>query len=457
VNVEIDTQGTGVPNSSNPDGNSSPVSITSSNVTGVDIALGDRTPALPSAPNTPNIFPSSGAALVVYNEVDDSNGEELATSYVLSYGADTNATNIGTVSHPAGDAQDVFLLPGLTNGAVLYFKLAAANATGTGPYSSVVGPITINSTSGSNTVSGTVTFTGITPLGRLVVGLYGGKNGVYFVSYPSPTSGQAFSISGVPTGKYSLFAFLDQKGCNSICVGNVTNFDTPNGPPQIYISGTSSGNVIALTAFNAETYVATYHTAGNGNPDSYGVNVGINAGAELPISMTLTSAPNVAVPYDMNASSQNNNSPIYNNSVSPTVGDLYNFVVTFTNGTTQTIPASVTEVLSTYAINLSETTSGVVGGVTLSRNVPEFTWAAPSSPPSFYTYQIQVYTNNQQIWNYKGGNDGNGLPSTITSAVFNSDGKASQSSLTTGTNYAFSVTVTDNQGNSATYVVSYTP
>ncbi len=459
VNAEIDTQGTAVPNSSNPNGSSATATISTSSLTGINFPLADRTPALPTAPNTPNVFPSSGAALVVYNEVDDSSGsEELATSYVLSYGTDTAASNIGTVSHPAGDTQDVFVLPGLTNGAILYFKLAAVNGTGTGPYSTpTVAPITINNTSGGNTVSGTVTFTGITPLGRLNVGLYSGTNGVYFVSYPSPTSGQTFSISGVPTGKYSLFAFLDQKGCNSICVGNVTNFTGPNGPPQINVNGPSSGNAIALTSFNSNVYVTTYHTSGNGNPDNYGVTVGLNLGTELAISNTLYSAPNVGVPFDMDASAQNNYNPVYNNSISPTVGDPYKFQVTYANGSTQIIPTTVSEVLSTFATNLGETTSGVVGGVTLSRNVPEFTWFAPSSPPSFYTYEVEVYQDNQQIWFYKGQHDGNGLPSNVTSVVYNTDGHASQPTLTTGIKYAFSVTVTDNLGNSATFVVSYTP
>ncbi len=459
VTAEIDTQLTGVPNSSNPNGISATATINTTDVTGVNITVADRTPLAPSAPSTPNIFPASGAVLVVYNEIDDTNGEELATSYKLSYGTDTNATNLGTKTYPAGNSEDVFALTGLTNGTAYYFKLAAVNATATSAYSSVVGPITVNATSGANTVSGTVTFTGITPAGgaHLNVGLFSGVSGVYFVSYPTPTSGQTFSISGVPSGKYSLFAFLDQVNCNYICVGDVTNFVGPNGPPQIVISGPSTGNAIALTAFNANTYVSTYHASGNGNPDSYGVNVGINLGLELPISMTLYSAPGVGVPYDLNADPQNSNSPINNNSVSPTVGDIYNFQVTFANGTTQVIPASVTEVLNTFATSLSETTSGVVGGVTLSRNVPEFTWAAPSSPPSVYTYQIQVYDDNQQIWNYKGGSDGNGLPSTVTSAVYNSDGKASQSTLTTGVKYAFSVSVTDTLGNTASFTVSYTP
>jgi hypothetical protein len=166
----------------------------------------------------------------------------------------------------------------------------------------------------------------------------------------------------------------------------------------------------------------------------------------------------VGVPFDMDAGPQSNYNPVNNSSNSPTVGDPYEFQVNFSDTTTQTIPASVTEVLNTFATSLSETTSGIVGGVTLSRNVPEFTWAAPSPlPPSAYTYQLQVSTNNGTIWNDKGGHDSNGLPSTTTSAVFNSDGSASQPSLTTGTAYTVTITVTDSSGNSATVQRSYTP
>jgi hypothetical protein len=159
----------------------------------------------------------------------------------------------------------------------------------------------------------------------------------------------------------------------------------------------------------------------------------------------------------MNADTQNDFVPNFNSSVSPTVGDIYQFQVAFANDSTQTIPVSVTEVLNAFATNLSETTSGTVGATTLSRNQPEFTWAPPSVAPTFYVYEVDVYQDNQHIWSYKGGHGSNGLPSTTTSVVFNTDGKASQSMLTTGTKYSYSVTVTDNAGNSATYVVSYTP
>jgi hypothetical protein len=457
VDVEIDTQGTGVPNSSDPAGSSSVETITSSNLTAVNVAVSDRTPAAPSAPSTPNVFPSSGAALVVYSPVDDINGAELATSYKLSYGTDLGATSLGTQSYSAGNSINVFAVTGLTNGTAYYFKLAAVNGSGTSAYSSVVGPITINATSGGNTVSGTVTFTGITATGRLNVGLFSGTNGVFFASYTSPTSGQTFSIAGVPNGTYSLFAFLDQKNCNYICAGDFSNFVGSNGPPQIVVSGASSGNAITLTAANSTVFLATNHTTGGG-PDSYYVNVGIDFGAKLPISMTLYSAPGMGVPFDTDAGTQSEYNPVNNNAVSPTVGDTYEFQVNFSDGTTQTIPASVTEVLSTFAISLGETTSGTVNGVTLSRNVPEFTWAAPSPlPSSAYNYQVQVSTNSGQIWSYKGGHASNGLPSTTTSAVFNSDGSASVPSLTTGTAYTWSITVTDNNGNSATIQTSYTP
>ena len=107
--------------------------------------------------------------------------------------------------------------------------------------------------------------------------------------------------------------------------------------------------------------------------------------------------------------------------MSPTLGDLYLTVIGFidNSGVTDTIP--VTGVLNTFATNLDETTSAVAGGVTLSRNVPEFTWAAPASPPSAYTYRVQISDSNGPVWNFKGARYSPGLPSTVTGAVFNSD------------------------------------
>ena len=303
VNVELDTQGTGVRNSSNPAGNSVIETITSSNLTAVNVAISDRTPVAPAAPSAPNVFPSDSTALVTYDEVDDSDGEELATSYQLSYGTDTSASNFGTLSSKAGNTLDFFVANlGHVNGTALYFKLAAVNGSGTSGYSPVFGPITINPASGSNTVSGTVNFSGTAP--RLNVVLFSETSGVYFVSYANPSS-RTFSIAGVPNGTYSLFAFLDEENCGYVCVGNPNNFYRgPGGLQQINVNGDSPGNAISISGFSAAFFVTTNHTTGNGGPDSYGVRISVRAGTALPLLMTLVSASYVAVPFDMNAEPQ---------------------------------------------------------------------------------------------------------------------------------------------------------
>ena len=167
--------------------------------------------------------------------------------------------------------------------------------------------------------------------------------------------------------------------------------------------------------------------------------------------MTLFSGKNVAVPFDTTGDSHNANfNPIYNNSVSPTVGDTYQFFVTYSDGTTGIVSGQVTAVLTSFAQNL-------VMSPTPSRNIPTLTWTAPASPPAgFYSYSVGLYGPSEQ-WNYSGGNNSNGIPSTQTSVLFNVDNSASSPSLTTGVTYNWYVQVDDTNGNSAQFTTTYIP
>jgi hypothetical protein len=169
------------------------------------------------------------------------------------------------------------------------------------------------------------------------------------------------------------------------------------------------------------------------------------------------SGPNVAVPYDVNADQHNSNySPIFNNSVSPTVGDTYQFLASFSDGTTQVLTGSVTAVLSSsFAQNL--TINSPVAGTS---TVPVLNWTAPATIPSIlpYTYSVNLYNQNgtpQEFWSFYGSGNSNGIPSTQTSVLFNVDGSASpSSSLTVGGTYGWSVTVLDNNQNSAQFTAA---
>jgi hypothetical protein len=399
-----------------------------------------------------NVSPGDTIALVQYKGATDNNGEEIATSYKVYKGTDVNATNLTPVVFTAqGHNNNVFVLSGLTNGPT-YFKISALNVNGESAPSSVVGPITIGATTGANTVSGTVTFPG-SVTAPLYVGVFG-NNGVFFERIASPTSPQAYSFSGVPAGTYSNFAIIDNNNNGEIDTGDLSNVSGNTNPPSITVSGSTIGNV-TLSGAAATPVVSTNHQQFNGSGDNYSLNLGINWGVKRPVSLVLFSGPNAPEPFDMSADENGNiQTPSFLNGAVPTVGDTYQFLVKFSDGTTQTISASITAVLTSFAQSLTMDT-----GAPHSRTVPQLTWAAPASPPASYTYSVCVNNQNGAFlnWCYSGGNNSNGIPSSQTSVVFDVDGSASSSSLTSGTIYNWSVQVQDSDGNSAQEQTNYTP
>src|SRR6266404_6195187 len=246
VTAQIDTLGTGAPNESNPEGMSSTFTIPSSNVTGINITVVDRTP--PSMPTTPTQFsvaPADTGAVVQYKLSQGTNNEERATSYNVYYGTDTNASNgVGSPKNfkAQGQGNNVFILKGFTNGPT-YFKLTAVNVVGesvaTTPFLVTLGPGT-----GLNTVSGVVTFPG-TATGPLYVGVYGSS--IYTQAFANPVSPVSYSFAGVPTGTYQNFAIIDMNNDGEIDVGDITNTNGHGNPPTINVSGGSStGNNMTL-------------------------------------------------------------------------------------------------------------------------------------------------------------------------------------------------------------------
>jgi len=456
VSAEIDTLGTGITNESDPEGHSSTVTITSANITGTNLVVADRTPSAPVTPTQVNVAPGNGGAVVQYNEPEDNNGEEIASSYKVYYGTDTNATN-GAGSPKTFKAQgqgtDIFILQGLTNG-LTYFKVSAVNSQGESAATTPVS-VTLAAGSGGNTVSGTVIFPGSATGHTLYAGVYG-NNGIYFQAIPNPVSPQLYSFAGVPSGTYQNFAIIDLNDDGEVNPPDINDVSSHSNPPTITVSGPTTGNITLtnpVSAFGVPTSVQ----GSSSQPTTYNISVQIDSGSKLPISATLFSGKNVAVPYDMNADQHNANyAPIYNSSVSPTVGDTYQFLVTFSDGTSQVVTGTVNAVLTSFAQSLvmQTTTPG-------SPTVPLLTWSAPATPPAAlpYTYSVNLFNANgtaQESWNYSGNGNSNGIPSSQTTVLFNVDSSASPSpSLTVAGTYNWSVTVQDNNNNSAQFTTSY--
>ncbi len=466
VQAEIDTVGNGIANESDPEGTSSTVTLPSSNATGINFAVIDRTPSAPQTPpqNQFSIAPGNQGAVVQYKAPTDNNGEEIATSYDVYYGTDTNATNgVGSPQNfkAQGNNINIFILGEthpLTNGDTYYFKLTAVNTSesaATTPVSAVIGAA---SGGGTHTVSGAVTFPG-TATGPLFVGVYG-NNGVFTDVIQSPTSGATYTITGVPAGTYQNFAIIDMNKDGEVDTGDLTDVNAHSNPPTITVSSANvTGANLALTSYTAAPAVPTYVQGSSGQPNSYSISAQISAETKLPVSMTLFSGKNVAVPYDMSADEHNANfNPVYTNSISPTAGDLYQFLVTFSDGTSSVISAPITAVLSSSFPGNLAMNSPVAGSAT----VPVLNWTAPTTVPTFtpYSYSVNLNNNNgspQENWNYSGSGNGNGIPSNQTNVTFDTDGSANpSSSLTPGATYNWSVTVGDNDNNGAQYSATYT-
>jgi hypothetical protein len=456
VQAEVDTLGTGIPNESNPAGITGSLTV-SANVTGANITVSDRTPSSPVTPNQSqfSVSPNNTGAVIQYKAPLDNNGEEIATSYNVYYGTNTNAT--GGPNSPInfkaqGKNTNILILNNIPGG-LTYFKVTAKNSQGESA-ATTPASVTVGAGSGGNTISGTVTFPG-TAAGPLYVGLYG--NGIYSLAIQNPVSPQAYSFSGVPNGTYQNFAIIDMNNDGEVDAGDMANVSDHSNAATVVVSGNVTNADVTLTNSAATTYVTTNVNRQTGQPDSYGINLNVGSGSQLPVSMTLLSGPNVAVPYDMTADQHNSQfSPVFTSGGIPSVGDTYQLLVTFSDGTTQTIPASVTAVLtSSFAQNLAINSPGSSGSAT----IPQLNWSAPATVPTLlpYYYSVNLYANDgTEQWNYSGGNNSNGIPSSQTNILFNFDGSASSATLTSGKTYFWGVQVQDAAGNSAQYTTSYT-
>jgi hypothetical protein len=471
--VEIDSLnngiGNGVPNASNPSGSSATFTIVASNASLPNIPLTETTPA-PVAPSGLAIAPGSTFALVQYNQnnsngLRDNNGREIDTSYRVYWGTDVNATN-GTGSpatfaaHGTNDRN--YIVRNLAPGTYFFKMTGLVGSTESAP-SPIVSAVLAAGT-GAFTVSGKVTFTlptGVTAAtGPLYVGLFNNTK-IYGQEIKTPfTSPVSYSLTGVPAGNYQAFAIIDLNDNGLIEPTDISNVSNQGGPPPLTVSGTMTNDITLTTAVSTMN-VTTYHQQNMSNTptDNYGLNFGISWGSKRPVAMTLISGPNVAVPWDLTVDNSNGGGTGFPINVTPLTGDTYQFLVTFSDGSTQTMPASIT-VLNSFVTGMLMN-SPVAGTAT----VPVLNWVTPASTPSPYTYFVGLYniTNGPAVnvnWSDYGGHNSNGIPSGTTNIPFNQDGSATNngssiSSLPTGTHYNWFVGVQDANGNSSSETVEY--
>lgn len=465
----MDTQGYGAYNSADPIGNST-VTVSTANLAGQNVTMSDPSPVtLTSAPGINAISPFNTGVIVSFNPIEDAYTMEAATSYTLEWSTTSSFTTVaGSKTFPAAGKHSatLWLLKGLTDGSVYYFRAYGTSAGTPGsPVSATYGPVTIGAPSSGSTVAGSVSFSGAAT-GPMYVGLFNESTGAAYLQYISnPVSMQAYSVA-VPNNAnlvYSPFAIIDQNNDGVVDAGDIQDANIP----QAIISVTAAtANVnITLPSGNSTARVTTQHTQTGSSP-SYAVQFGVQYLTKLPVAVTLESSSNsdganVVGPMDIAVCGFANSCGLgfwigFNfGTTSLIAGDTYFFNVTYSDGTSETVTTPVTGVANSFATDLAPTTG--------TSTTPTFSWTNPACGPcSSYYYQFSLSGPSGTIW-YVPNSQVVFLPYTTTSLTWGVDPTAplgnapSVSALTLGTNYTWQIGIFDNNGNEAITQVNYQP
>jgi hypothetical protein len=221
--ARMDTLGNGLyAAAADPIGKTQNVSV---GTTQAVITMKDPTPQTPSAPMTVSAFPADQSALVSWSLVVSA-GVEVVDHYRVFWGSAADPSDVAQSVLVPANTTPMLVIKNLINGTLLYFSVAGVNNGTLGPVKGTGAAISIGAPPVSTTtatVSGTVSSSGLPAPGPLIVVLSNSTTS-YVTRTEAPTASQAFTLTGVAAGTYTLFAFFD-------------------GGDNGFIDGTDPGNV----------------------------------------------------------------------------------------------------------------------------------------------------------------------------------------------------------------------
>ncbi len=451
----LDTQNSGIQHANDPAGMSAQFNVTGG-ADNVSIDLYSPTPVALQPPAGAQVVSGDGGVLVMWEPATNQNGKEIATSYKVYWSTSPNPGPLNTtgggssVDSPAlGDVNAYFR--SFTNGTQLYFSVTAklggvesapVNAYGKDANGNYVLQVTIGPATGGVPVSGTVTTTGTTlGAGKPLYLALAANDGPpqYIGRIVAPSTSQPFSIPGVTSGNYRLYAILDMDNNGFFNVGDISNVNGDGVPVFVAATPVTNANVI-LAAGNATVSVKTEHSRQNAS-DWYSLNLLASANSKRPVNAAV-SGPNLSVgTIDMPVSTWGPLESWPNLTARPALSDSYSFAIEYHDGTNtgaSPLVASVMGIVDSFATLV--TPAGLVPYPFLGN----FSWSAPASPPTPYAYGFWL--------DVPGFNDDSfySMPSSTTAVLY-------PYGFIDGSSYNWNISVVDGLGNRARQWVNFTP
>jgi hypothetical protein len=469
-----DALNNGEPNASDPTGSAVAGALSSANLSKVSVALTDPAQvtssssnmSLAAVPIDKGVVLSAGSisgafdSKSIFEQIGVS--AEMATTYTVQWSASsTFATVAGSQTFPATGYQGavIWVLNGLTNGQTYYFRYQGVAGSVTSQWSAIVGPVTIGQPAGAFTVSGNVTFVNAAT-GPLYIGLTNlTTNATYYTAIANPVSPQSYSIQLPADGTYAFLAFIDQNNDNVEDDGDMQHLAVI---PNLVVTGSSATQDLTLVdGGNSYLRWGTLNMqsvgASSGSTQQFAIQFDAWDESKHLVAAEILSGPNVITPQDLPRSQESGYSfdstiNLYGNA--PKVGDSYNLLLTYSDGTQETVTEKVTGVVGNFGAN----TYPVGVGTDLT---PTITWTYPPNTSSFsdffYFDSIVVPSNSggkYLFWSYF-------LPGAIDSITWGVDptggSNAPSSGLVNGEQDMWVIWTGDSNGNGSEMFVSYYP
>jgi hypothetical protein len=462
----MDKVGQGVLNANNPSGTVSGVTVSNANLTGINVTLTDPAAVtLSAAPTIRSVQPFSQGAYLFVNGIIGNNTfpfQELPESYTLQWSTSSTFSPLaGSKSFPVNGGVGFWFLPGLSNGTPYYFRLQGVAGSSTSPWSTVYGPVTIGAPAGAYTVSGSINFTG-TPTGPLYIVFTDHSNGNYYVcEIAHPANIQPYTIQLPTSSSYEFYAFVDQNNDGMEDVG-----DFGHGGRYVAISGSTTEDM-TLFSGNSQVRLTTFNSQwieyAQGSSQANFLDFIVVAGVKQPVAATLVSGPNIITSQDLAQMGQlalplepfGAGVKIWSDT--PRVGDAYGVQLTYSDGSSEIVTATVSGAVGSFGANPSPVGTGT-------NLTPTFTWTDPVNASNYtYDFYAQGSVVSSWLWEIPAlPIPTNNFSSSITSVPWGVDPTGGGSvipvsSMTNGIEYNWVVEAYDGKGNSSQQSVYYRP